>query len=191
MDGQLASPATSFIPKTRINAPSQKAKGIGLGVLVSGLILLISLGLFGGVYFYKQSLQNKVNDATANLSTAKQAFEPSLLNELSGLTSSISAAKQILAQHSAPSKILKLIGDLTLKDATFSNFIYNLSNKNASIVMNGDAKSYTVVALQAKLFDDSDFIDDVTFSNLSLKEGGKINFTVNFNVSSDFLIYKP
>ncbi|MDP3052153.1 MAG: hypothetical protein Q8N42_01460 [bacterium] len=191
MDGQLASPVTSFIPKTRINAPSQKAKGIGLGVLVSGLILLISLGLFGGVYFYKQSLQNKVNDATANLARAKQAFEVSLFNELSGLTSSISAAKQILAQHSAPSKILKLIGDLTLKDATFSNFIYNLSNKNASIIMNGDAKSYTVVALQAKLFDDSDFIDDVTFSNLSLKEGGKINFTVNFNVSPDFLIYKP
>ncbi len=191
MDGQLANPTTSFIPKSRINAPIQRGRGIGLGLLVSGLILLISLGLLGGVYFYKQSLQNGVNDESANLARAKKAFEPALFNEINNLKNSIDASKQILAQHDASSKILKLVGDLTLKDVAFTTFTYVVSNKAVNIVMIGDAKSYTAIALQAKLFEDSDFIDSVAFSDLSLKEAGKVNFNITFNVSPDFLIYKP
>ena len=183
---------TSFIPKTRLTLAGHKRPGIGfgLGLLVSGFVLLVSLGLFGGVYLYKQSLQKQIDEATATLERAKKAFEPGLITELANLTGSISAAKQIFSQHQASSKLLKLIGDLTLKEATFTTFTYGVFDKDITVSMNGDAKSYAAVAFQAKLLEDSDFIDTVSISNLALKEAGRVSFSVKLTIKPDFLIYK-
>lgn len=183
---------TSFIPKTRLTAASRQRPGIGfgLGLLVSGFILLVSLGLFGGVYFYKQSLQKQIDEAVVNLERAKKAFEPGLITELTNLTGSVNAAKQIFSQHQASSKLLKLIGDLSLKEVTFTTFTYGASGNDIIVSMNGDAKSYTTVALQTKLLEDSDFIDTVSISNLALKEAGRVNFSVKLTIKYDFLIYK-
>ncbi len=190
MDGQIST--TSFIPKTRLAGPVQRGKGAGMGILISGFILFASLALFGGIYFYKGALQKEVNDMNSTLETAKKAFEPGLVDELGHLTGSINAAKTIIGQHDASSAILKLIGSLSLKDVVFSNFNYGFDKDgNAVILMSGEANGYAGVALQAKMLEDSEFIDNVVFSNLSLKDAGRVNFNVNLMVRKEFLIYKP
>jgi hypothetical protein len=185
------SQTTSFIPKTRLTAPTYRPKGISLGLLISILLLLISLGLWGGLYLYKQSLQKGVSDATASLELAKKSFEPGLIADLNRLTFSINAAKIILDQHKASSNIFKFIQDFTLKDVRFSNFSCSINDKVSSVTMVGEAKSYTAVAFQAKLFENNEFIDHVIFSSLNLKEAGKVGFSVELVFKPSYIIYKP
>ncbi len=182
---------TSFIPKTRLNAPAQRSKGVGVGFLISLVLLLLSAGIFGGLYLYKRSLQTDINSATASLELAKKSFEENLISELNKLNYSINTAKIIFSQHQATSQIFKLVGDLTLKDVSFSNFNYNFNGKFATVSMNGDAQSYASVALQAKMFEESGFIERVIFSGLSLKAAGKVSFNVELTFNPSYIIYKP
>jgi D-ribose pyranose/furanose isomerase RbsD len=191
MDFPQITTTTSFIPKTKLTTATYPKRGLGLGFFISFFILLLSGGLFGGVYLYKSSLQKEVSDMVASLEKAKKAFEPSLIVELEKFTSSINNAKNLFNQHRDISKIFKLINDLTLKDVNFSDFKYNVDDKTALLIMSGEAKSYTTIALQAKLLENSDFIDRVLFSNFSLKEGGKVSFGVEINFKSSYLFYKP
>ena len=188
-DGPITT--TSFIPKARLTAPAYSRKGIGVGFLISLLLLLLSAGIFGGLYFYKKSLQTEISSAIASLELAKKAFEENLITELSRLNSSVNVAKILFSQHQATSRIFKLIGDLALTDVSFSNFNYNFSGKSATVSMNGEAKSYASVAFQAKIFEESGFIDKVTFSGLGLKGAGKVNFNVDFSFNPSYVIYKP
>jgi hypothetical protein len=57
--------------------------------------------------------------------------------------------------------------------------------------MVGEAKSYTAVAFQAKLFENNEFIDHVIFSSLNLKEAGKVGFSVELVFKPSYIIYKP
>ncbi len=191
MDFPQITTTTSFIPKTRLTTATYPKRGLGLGFFISFFILLLSGGLFGGVYFYKSSLQKEVNDMAASLEIAKKAFEPSLIAELEKFTSSINGAKTLFNQHTDISKIFKFINDNTLKDVKFSDFKYNMDNKIALLTMSGEAKSYTTIALQAKLLENSEFIDRALFSNFTLKEGGKVSFNLEIIFKSSELFYKP
>ena len=189
MDGPITT--TSFIPKTRLSGSGYRPKGFSLGILVSGFILFVSLVFFAGTYFYKQSLQEEVDGMIATLVITEKAFEPELINELSRLSDSMKASGQILENHQAFSKVLKLVGDLTLQETSFSNFGYNAVDKKITVSMSGEAKNYTEAALQAKIFADSEFIESAVFSNLSLKEAGRVNFSVVLVIKPEFIIYKP
>ena len=188
-DGSITT--TSFIPKARLTASTYRRKGVGVGFLISLILLLLSAGIFGGLYLYKKSLQTEIGSAAASLELAKKAFEENLITELSRLNSSVNAAKILFSQHQATTRIFKLISDFVLKDVSFSNFNYNFSGKSITVLMNGEAKSYTGVALQAKIFEESGFIDKVIFSGLSLKGAGKVNFNVELSFNPSYVIYKP
>ncbi len=182
---------TSFIPKTRLTSSTYQARGFGLGILISLLLLVVSGGLFGGVYFYRQSLQKEIDGMISSLEKAKKAFEPNLAVELGQLTSLINGAKSLLPQHGNISEVFKFINANTLSDVRFSDFKYIASDKGISAALVGEAKSYTTVALQAKLFEESDFIDRAMFSNFNLKEGGKVGFNVEIIFKPSLLVYKP
>ena len=188
-DGQITT--TSFIPKTRLTASTYRRKSVGIGFFISLLLLLLSAGVFGGLYFYKKSLRTEIDSAAASLELAKKAFDENLIAELNRLNSSINVAKILFNEHQATSQIFKLIGDFTLKDVSFSNFSYNFNGKSAVVSMNGEAKSYANVAIQAKMFEESDFIDKVIFSGLSLKGAGKVSFNVELSFNPSYAIYKP
>lgn len=182
---------TSFIPKTRLTGPTYRRKSFGIGFFISVILLLISLGLLGGAYLYRQALQKSVDEDIASLELARKSFEPVLIDELSQLTFSIKAAKTLVSQHGAASRIFKVISDLTLKDVRFSDFKFTMVEKNPAVTMLGEAGSYTGAALQAKLFGQSDDVSKVTFSNFNLKEAGKVSFNVNIVLNPSILTYQP
>ncbi len=187
----LQQTTTSFIPKARLAGPVYRSsRSFGLLFPVSFFLLLVSLALFAGSYFYRQSLQKQADEAVASLETAKKSLEPELINELTNLSYSINTAKTLLGQHQAPSQILKIISDLTLKDVRYSDFKYSLAEKNLLVTMTGEAKSYGGVALQAKLFEESDYAGKAAVSELKLKEGGKVGFSAEVVFNPAGFIYK-
>ncbi len=163
-----------------------------MGILISAFILFVSVAMFGGAYLYRDSLQKAISANKDSLIKAKKAFEPALISELNRLTALINVSKILLERHQATSKIFKLIGDLTLKETTFSNFQYSgADNKKSFVSMTGETKGYSGVAQQARLYEDSEFIEEAPFSGLGLREGGKVNFGVGITINPSYLIYKP
>jgi hypothetical protein len=182
---------TSFIPKTRLTEPVYRRKSLGIGFLISFLLLLVSCGLLGGAYLYKQSLQKSVNDDIASLELARKTLESTLIDQLSRLNFSIDAAKILVGQHNAASEIFKIISDSTLGDVRFLNFDFKTVGPNPVVDMKGEASSYTNVAIQAKLFGQSDSVSQVSISNFNLKEGGKVDFSIKIVFNALALNYKP
>jgi hypothetical protein len=190
MAGEITT--TSFIPKTRLTAPATyRRKGFGMGFLISFLLLLISGGLFAGAYLYKQSLQKSVDDDVASLKLALESIEPKLIDEFGQLASSVNTAKILFGQHTASSKIFKLISDYTLKNVRFLNFDFKTVDENPVVIMNGEANSYTDIALQSRLFEENDAVSQVTFSKFVLKEGGKVSFSVEIVLNPSSVTYSP
>lgn len=182
---------TSFIPKTRLNPSPYRGKGIGAGVLIAIIIFVLSALLYGGAFLYKNNLQKQIDELEASLGRVKAAFEPALISEFKKVSSKIESSKILLLQHKALSHVLNLIGSLTTKDVRFSNFNGSFSGQKAVVTMFGEARSYTAVAVQAKVFENNDSIEQVSFSGLSLGSGGRVRFNVEIIFKPGIFSYKP
>jgi len=192
MEDPITTPATtSFIPKTRIAEPVYRRKSFGIGFLISLFLLLASLGLLGGTFLYKKSLQKSVNEDIASLELVKKSLEPSLIDQLSRLNFSINTAKILIGQHNAASEIFKVISNSTLSNVRFLNFDFKTTGGNPVVDMKGEADNYTNVAIQAKLFGQSESVSQVSVSNFNLKEGGRVEFNIKIVFKPSVLNYKP
>jgi hypothetical protein len=192
---------TSFIPKKPIvtedrPAVSSSKKPIGILMLIAIFIFLAVILATGGLYLYKNMLKKNITEMDANLTLAKERFEPAKINQLQTLGKRISASNQILAQHVAISPIFEELQKSTMKTIRYTSFSYEFgdlkttgSNK-INVLLSGQAIGYRSIALQADLLSKNKSILDPTFSNLTLDEKGNVLFDLEFSVDPDFIDYK-
>ena len=109
------------------------------------------------------------------------------MKELTRTSDLIKNSKIILAEHKAPSKVFLLVENLTLPSVGFSSFSFGEKEGEYSVVMNGEAKSYTAIAQQAAVFSKSDLVEKANFSNFVLKNEGNVSFNVSLVINPDLL----
>jgi len=176
---------------TTLQKPSYREKGLGFFVWFSGLMFFISLLAFGGVFFYKRVLNGEINELSASLDRAKAAFEPALITTLNYNANIIEAAKTLLAKHTAVSRVFDLLEDITLPGVRFTSFAFSIDKEGKpSFNMQGEAKSYTILAQQANLFEDHEQIEEALFSNFSLTSTGNVGFTVEATLKPETITYR-
>jgi hypothetical protein len=73
----------------------------------------------------------------------------------------------------------------------FLSFDFKTVDENPVVIMNGEANSYTDIALQSRLFEENDAVSQVTFSKFVLKEGGKVSFSVEITLNPSSVTYSP
>jgi hypothetical protein len=72
----------------------------------------------------------------------------------------------------------------------FKDFDFSyLGKDNIKVSLSGEAQGYEAVALQSDLLFDQDELDNVIIGDLSLKDNGRVEFSVNATVKSDLLSY--
>lgn len=185
---------TSFIPKkTETVKPKRSGSSFGLINTISFVLLIMSIIMAGGVYFYRDNLATRVQEMQVSLNRARNIFEPSLLEELRILDKRMKAAREILQGHIAVSPIFNILQDTTLPNIRYINFQYELSLANPNLVqvsMTGEATSYDAITLQADLFNRNRFIRNPIFSNFSLNRNGLIDFDLSFDVSRSLVSFE-
>lgn len=185
---------TSFIPKkTETVKPKRSGGSFGLINTVSFVLLIMSIVMAGGVYFYRDNLATRVQEMQVSLNRARNIFEPSLLEELRILDKRMKAAREILQGHIAVSPIFNILQETTLPNIRYVNFQYELNLANPNLVqvsMTGEATSYDAVTLQADLFNKNRFIRNPIFSNFSLNRNGLIDFDLSFDVSRSLVSFE-
>jgi len=187
----LNEPKQSFIPKKPLTAKSSSARGSrGIVFAVAVLLFVLSLAASGGVYFYEKLVEKRIADKSDWLEQARGAFEPSLIAELERLDTRIDVASEVLARHVAFSEFFDILGELTLQSVRFQRLTYSFTDTMPEINMQGEAQSYSSVALQSDIFGDNKYIKNPIFSNLGLDKQGSITFDLTFNLEPSFMLYK-
>ncbi len=170
---------TSFIPKKALILKGEAAGGrisVNLFLSFGMIVFFLMIALSGGVYLYRAVIRNKIAEEGIALQKAEKAFELPLIADIKRLDNRIAAATIILGNHTVVSPVFDMLETLTLKTVRFTGFDYTNVN-GPKISLDGEAKSYTSVALLADSFAENEKIKNPVFSNLNLNEKGDVNFS--------------
>jgi hypothetical protein len=189
---------TSFIPKKPI-AEEKPKRGMSLFLFLSILVFFVAVGIAGYVYLEKQLLIKNITGAQNVISTNKGSFDTATIDSIVELNARIGAAQTLLGNHVSISPVFNFLNQATLvnvrfKDFTFSGGTDSSGQQTVSIKMDGTAKDFQTVALQAAEFGKSDWrniVRDVTVSNFNLNQDGSVSFLITATIVPSFLSYNP
>lgn len=187
MDPQVS---TSFIPKKALTEQKVRAGGMGLFTLIAILVLLVSLIAAAAAFGYGQLVQKQLADKKAQLDINEGAFDPATIQVLVRLNSRLDQAKLLLAKHVAPSGIFDFLADNTLVNVQFTSMQYALNpDGTATVELDGEADSFSTVALQSDALGASQSLKDVVFSNITVEPSGRVSFVVQATVDPSLISY--
>ncbi|MSR78530.1 MAG: hypothetical protein EXS59_00045 [Candidatus Taylorbacteria bacterium] len=184
---------TSFIPKKSLtNEQSHpRSESVSIFLIISIIIFVLGLAAAGGVFAYKRILIKNIADMNVSLVAAKNSFEPTFIDNANALSKRIEAAKKLLTAHTVTTPIFDFLENDTLATVKFDTFSYDLRDNGGSfLVISGQAKNFSSIALQSDIFGKEKFIKNPVFSDLNPDQNGNIVFKFNSGLDPSFLSYK-
>lgn len=191
---------TSFIPKkpvTEARAPVSRG-GTSIFSLAATIILVVSLILLGGSYFYRATLSKERDAITTDIGAKTKTFDPDFLNEVTTLDKRIRAANDVLSKHTLVSPVFTKLEQLSLKTVQFTKFdlaqATTTTTGPVTIKMSGRAVNYAAIASESDVLagvgsnKNTYFINPI-FSNLNLDDKGRVSFDLTFSVHNDLVSY--
>ncbi len=186
---------TSFIPKTSLEVEHKKTARQGSFAfvnIIATIILLASMIGAGGMFAFRQFVEQSIVRKGESLERARAAFEPKTIEELARIDSRLTLGKSLLSTHLAPSYLLEEIEAITLESVRFRDFAFAESTPGVyTVSMAGEAKSFNALALQSDAFGLSDMFQEPIFDGLNINEAGNVVFTFEAAVDVELMRYRP
>ncbi len=180
---------TSFIPKAPITAAAKPAErsSVGFMTVISLILVLASVAVFGGALAYKQILTKEISDIKSRIASLRAEMPLANLREIERLHNSLVNADILLTNHVSANRIFTLLQDSTIPAVRYSNF--NFSDDQVKV--KGTARSYEDVAAQAKVLATmKDKITAFEFSDFTVdKTTNIVSFSLVLTVSPDAFRY--
>lgn len=172
---------TSFIPKAPITASARPAQQSSVGFMtVIGLILaLSSAAVFGGAFFYKTIIGQRVADVQGRIESLKSEMPIENLKKIEATSISLSNAKNLLEKHVSSNRVFSLLASSTVPSVRFTSFDF----KGDEVSVKGATKSYEDVAAQAQIFESEAMKSKILSYEFSDFTVDKITNTVTFSLA--------
>lgn len=202
---------SSFIPESdTLNPPgnsgSSRRGGGNYLVLISLGLLIVVILLAGGLFIYKQNLQSTLAERSQSLEQKRSAFDPGLINELGAVETRVNTAQTLVDNHLAFTPIFSVVESVTLSSVQFNEMevSYNeaggagpqansdnqASSGGVTVTLAGVGPGYATIALQSSELAEHDKIQNPVLSDFSLNNEGNVEFSVEFNVPEEEVLYK-
>jgi len=186
---------SSFIPKGPLvsGAGMPLTHGKGEHTLlgfIAGLLFAISALSAIGVFGYKFYLNYAIDNMKEELEAGRVALETETLSEITRLNNRLLATEALVDSHLALSPLFKFIDVSTLRTVRFNDFSFTTNEKGLAVTIEGEAKSYASLALQADLLNKSPYFKEPVFSDLRLDDRGNVAFTFEALVDGGKLSYR-
>ncbi|TSC70388.1 MAG: Uncharacterized protein CEO12_412 [Parcubacteria group bacterium Gr01-1014_46] len=184
---------TSFIPKKQIGDQSDysdKIRETDIFSLAATMISIVTVVLFGGLFFYKSVLVKQIAKADIEVNNARSAIQPEMIKELIDANSRITTSINLLEKHVATSNLLYILGDLALKRFKFNDLTYSIKNGVPSITAQAEVQTFNALAQQQDVFSKSEYIKNPIFSNIALSDTGGVKFSFSSTVNFGAISYK-
>jgi hypothetical protein len=184
---------TSFIPKTPITTSSSITRtpvsftivGI-LGTLLFTLALILS-GLGFGYEYY---LNKSITQATVSIAQSRSAFESEDNQSIIDISDQLASARVLLNGHIVVSPLFDLLQNTALPTITFTGLVFDRSNlKTVGISISGESQNYSSIAEQAHILSETKYFKNISFSDMSLTDAGKVTFKYRAEVEPALVSY--
>lgn len=187
MDPQVQ---TSFIPKQPLVESGRRRLGVGLLLLVSILLFVLSVAGAGAAFGYQSILKASISNKDSTLKTAEGAFEANVIEDLIRLDNRLTHTSDLLQKHIAPSGVFDFLSTITLEKVQFTSFKFTSGKGGAATIqLDGIGDSFSTVALQSDQFGSTRLLKDVIFSDVTVGSGGKVNFRVSATLDPTLYMY--
>lgn len=185
---------TSFIPKKTIDNDSRNRvvaiSDTNIFTLAASIIFIVTILLYGGLYFYRDYVIEEVKKADAALTEAEAAIEPKKIKEIISNNSRINNSLKILDGHLATSKLMLFLQDSALKKVKFNEFAYQNKDGVPSIIINSEVQNYNSFAYQQKVLVENEYIQNSDFSDILLGDNGNIKYRFSGRIEPSLVSYK-
>ena len=145
------------------------------------LIIILCLGLWG----YKIYLSRDIDTSITEIEELQSQRNFELEADFANLKIKIEDFKQIAKVHVYPSKIFKILEELTIPQIKFIGLDVNLLE--AELILETESIDYNTLAKQIVVFEDDSRIKNVDLSGVNLDDSGKVNSNLKIKIDSDFL----
>lgn len=186
---------SSFIPKGPVSISAgvpSAARRVGEKSLLSALaffIFTVSILLAIGVFGYRFYLEYRIKQMGVALEQARTALNPEAIRELTNLNSRIIAAEALVGAHRLITPLFAFLESSTPASVRFTSFDYSATEEGLTLILNGEAKGYAALALQAQIFNSSRYLRNQIFSDLTLNDRGGVEFSFKALVNPELLVY--
>ncbi len=186
---------TSFIPKgptisSGAVAMTERNKGRGLFGFLATLIFILAIVAGLGVFGYNLYLSSQISKMGDDLASARTSLDPETIKEISRLNSRITSTQTLLSQHTVLSPFFDFLETITLKSLRWTNFKFATTKDGLTLRMEGQARGYSALALQADALNKTKYIKSPLFSDLTLDDKGNVTFSFSATIDPSILSYK-
>ncbi len=184
---------TSFIPKNTISPREdsfKRVKSFNLFSTVATILFILTLGAWGGLYFYKNNLNNEIVRLKQDIADTREAFEPETINELIDFSNSIKSTNQLLQNHISVSALFDSLQSLTVRPIQFIEFSYSEISGQVLVEIVMQGASYAAFAQQSEIFKNQSFIINPEFSDFIVTESGAVEANFSAIIDKSILSYE-
>lgn len=182
----------SYIPKSSTLGKSAPRLGSILTIF-AGIVFVLMLASGVALYILTDYTINQIKSSANNLAKNQENLNLNLARDLLDLDRRIVAADMLLERHVVISPLFEALQDITLKTVRFKELTYSLREGKYELSGNGNALSYSSIALQSDEFakeGNRDRIANPVFSGLGLDQAGNVTFDFNAEVIPALIDYK-
>ena len=174
-----------LLPETRrkidINIPGEN-KFIYTGTTV----LVLMLVLIGGLYFYKNNLENRMVELDVEIGNLEKSRDKKVETNLLTLDKQLSLISTLLDSHVVWSKALSKVEGLLQPQVQFLSFSAAVSDNRFEF--KALATNYTVVAKQIAAFVSDDSIKDIILTDVHVLTTGNLEFSIKIEFDKNKFI---
>lgn len=202
--------SSSFIPNNRNGGatPSRvkRRRTFNIFSFIGSTLLVASLLLAGGVYFYKKNAEEDRAHEIRTLQSLKGKISDEKINEIRRFDKQLRAASFLMENHVAPTLLFTSLETHTKKAIQFIDFEFAYDpGFEAEVKLKGGTDDFKTIALQASEFKADKLFDKAVFTDLStvgevkdatsqskatkLERKYKIGFSVENHLSHDAIKY--
>jgi hypothetical protein len=184
---------TSFIPKKPlVEASGKPPRTTNFLSLIATVVFFTTIVITGGIYGYTFYLQTTIKNVKTDLETELSKIKQDDINDLIRIDNRIESAKAIMNGHVAISGFFDFLNRTTIYPVRYNTFSYSMDGDMAKVTMTGQALSYGAIQSQLDEFlkeNNTKYIQNPTFSGLSLDTRGNVLFTFAARVNPKYLLY--
>ncbi len=181
---------SSFIPKEPVTKDGFSKSETSLFGIIGLLLFLVVLAATGGLFAYQYVLKGEINTLQSQLASAESSIDKKSISDMSAFSKKLNMVKTLVDKHRVISAFLDDLASSTVSTVQFDEFSFGpLTESALTVTIRGQTTSYASIALQEKVFDDDPYILSTSFSDLSLREGGRVGFSVKLNVDRKIVNY--
>ena len=178
----------SLIPKEYKAGLSFKTIFSKIGTFTAVLVLL-SLLIYGGLFLYNKSLNVNLEDLQNQAEELNKKRDVDFEKRVILLEKALGNLKIILKNHLYWSNLFSKLGQLTVPQASFSDFRGTIeSDGSISLSLKGSVPGYTYLAKQMVSLGQEKSVSNIEVSGINLGTEGGLEFMLNINFLKDILL---